>query len=126
MLVIIHNTAFLFDFNRSIQYTYLESTTLHPALISAVAENLNTKVEWLSSVNITVVRKSFDGRWKKAGQPKFVYTVDLHLTKEQSKLIKITPKEGRYDPLSAVLSAKSATEQADGATKDKRIVIIGN
>lgn len=83
-------------------------------------------MEWLSSVNITVVRKSFDGRWKKAGQPKFVYTVDLHLTKEQSKLIKITPKEGRYDPLSAVLSAKSATEQADGATKDKRIVIIGN
>ena len=103
----------------------LDSTTLHPALISAVAENLNTKMESLSSVNMTVVRKSFDGRWKKAGQPKFVYTVDLFLTKEQSKLIKIVPKEGRYDPLPAALSAKSAFLSSDGATKDRRIVIIG-
>lgn len=104
----------------------LDSTTLHTALVSAVATNLNTNVELLLSVNMTVVRKSFDGRWKKAGQPKFVYTVDVNLTKEQSRLIKIMPKEGRQEPLSSASFPESGADQSpDGAKHNRRVVIIG-
>ena len=74
---------------------------------------------------MTVVRKSFDGRWKKAGQPKFVYTVDVSLTKEQSRLIKIVPKEGRQEPLLATSFSGSAAQSPDGATYNRRVVIIG-
>eukprot|EP01035_Chromulina_nebulosa_P030545 gene30545-40595_t len=103
-----------------------DTTTLHTALVSAVATNLNTNVELLSSVNMTVVRKSFDGRWKKAGQPKFVYTVDVSLTKEQSRLIKIVPKEGRQEPLSSASFPESdAVQSPDGAKHNRRVVIIG-
>ena len=105
---------------------FLDTTTLHTALVSAVATNLNTNVELLSSVNMTVVRKSFDGRWKKAGQPKFVYTVDVSLTKEQSRLIKIVPKEGRQEPLSSASFPESdAVQSPDGAKHNRRVVIIG-
>ena len=44
--------------------------------------------------------QAFDGRWKKFGQPKFVYTVDVQLTLDQCRAVRIKPAEGRVEALS--------------------------
>jgi hypothetical protein len=54
--------------------------------------------------------QAFDGRWKKFGQPKFVYTVDVQMTLDQCRAIRIKPAEGRIEALSDI---ESLTEHLD-------------
>ena len=48
--------------------------------------------------------QAFDGRWKKFGQPKFVYTVDVQLTLDQCRAVRIKPAEGKVEALSDIAS----------------------
>ena len=57
-----------------------------------------------------IISQAFDGRWKKFGQPKFVYTVDVQLTLDQCRAVKIRPAEGRVEALSDI---ESLTEHLD-------------
>ena len=55
--------------------------SVHEALKAAVMAKLKQYTKSLPNheVNIVICKKSFDGRWKKSGQPKFIYTVDVEL-----------------------------------------------
>ena len=81
------------------------------AIFSAVMKCLGIKQddirkEKIDMAAITVVKKSFDGRWKKDGQPKFVYTVDISLNIDFCRKIRIRPKDGKIQ-----LMAKDAIGQ---------------
>ena len=92
-----------------------------------------------------IVRKAFDGRWRKFGQPQFVYTVDVRLSEglESSLRAPLKPVNGRIDALKSGpqdkdmgflasnkdkeqrLSASSISKGKGGNSNDKRVVVIG-
>ena len=55
--------------------------SVHEALKAAVMAKLKQYTKSLPNheLKIVICKKSFDGRWKKSGQPKFIYTVDVVL-----------------------------------------------
>lgn len=98
---------------------------VHPRLIEATYRQLGIKqsTENASIFNITIVRKSFDGRWKKSGQPKFVYTVDVELPDKIAKRAKIVRKEGLIEPIKQGVAIKPVQLGTVGASAD--VIIVG-
>lgn len=86
-----------------------DSVLPHDALIDKVAKVLGIKnsngtstthgKEFITLDSIKVIKKAFDGRWKKFGQPKFVYTVDIDLRKDIEHSIRVRPVEGQIEPI---------------------------
>ena len=86
-----------------------DSVSPHDALIDKVAKVLGIKSsngtstthgkEFITLDSIKVIKKAFDGRWKKFGQPKFVYTVDIDLRKDTEHRIRVRPVEGQIEPI---------------------------
>jgi len=103
---------------------------LHNTLqMMGIDDNFNSYID-SGGVNVTIARKSFDGRWKKAGQPKFVYTVDVDITKKVSKEIRLRQIDGKFELLpipsssSLPLPTKIFTTAADSSAKKKKSAII--
>lgn len=101
----------------------------HQELLTAVAKMIgldNNKSRLTESI-VKVVKKSFDGRWKKTG-PKFVYTVDVDLTSCSDKSVRIYPKEGQIEE---VAEEQESIQQSlsrsvlDNKGNQPRIVIVG-
>jgi len=103
----------------------------HLQLLTAIAKliGLDNKNS-LSESTVKVVKKSFDGRWKKTG-PKFVYTVDVDLTSCSDKSLRIHPKEGQLEEISSGEDQESIQESLSRMVLDlkgdnqSRIVIVG-
>lgn len=72
---------------------------------------------------VTIVKKSFDGRWKKEGQPKFVYTVDVCLPLATCKLLRLRPLDGRREltPEGDSVPEPEAVAPPSGG----RVVVVG-
>jgi FAD binding domain len=113
-----------------------EDWAIHEALLQAVASRLGPKAaEALPEV--TILRKSFDGRWKKDGQPKFVYTVDVQLTAASAKKLKLRPRHGMLEPTPAAEAEQQLPTAAAAGTNDAaaaaqpsaakpRVVVVGS
>lgn len=108
----------------------------HDALVVKVAKVLRLATDrekphfkYLTVEAITVVKKSFDGRWKKSGQPKFVYTVDLDLRNDTEHCVRIRPVEGLVEPLKEEITAEATTSTAlsssSMASTNQRVIIVG-
>jgi len=101
---------------------------IHPALVNATCHFLNIvsndHIERLKD-KIVVVRKSFDGRWKKSGQPKFVYSVDVHLPGDIAQSIKIAPKEGRIEAINPTALNSVSSSPSPMASSSLPIIIVG-
>ena len=90
-----------------------------------ISENFNSYID-SGGVNVTIARKSFDGRWKKAGQPKFVYTVDVDITKKVSKEVRLRQVEGKFELLSSPTPPMpAAAPAASSSIKRKSAIIVG-
>ena len=86
-----------------------DDISLHPGLVKAINSLLGVransdsvdkdKAVIFTDENVKVVRKSFDGRRKKSGQSKFVYTVDVNLTIGECRKLRIRSLKGRVEPL---------------------------
>jgi uncharacterized FAD-dependent dehydrogenase len=97
--------------------------SVHAELIEQLMKSLSAKDDVsIKKDQVTIVRKSFDGRWKKVGQPKFVYTCDINLTTEQCKKLKLRSIEGKIESINNL--ANKSTETRPLATKPK-VVIVG-
>ena len=142
--------------------------TLHPALLKSIACNQDLsmsetqKSAFLNDVTqlappgsidedscrVRIVRKAFDGRWKKLGQPQFVYTVDVRLSAALERSLALKAINGRIDllengpPLDVGFRASESESEekndlTQGKAKDKdkhdtkiaaagnRVVVIG-
>jgi hypothetical protein len=108
------------------------SVSTHDSLISSVMDELPIKrIPFnITTEDITVVKKAFDGRWRKSGQPKWVYTVDLTIPSSlikqkfsikeiKGRIERITPKS--IDTTSLITSA--STTSPSGASP--KIVVVG-
>ena len=85
------------------------------------SDSKSVKIE---NEDIKVIRKSFDGRWKKAGQPKFVYTVDVNVSSIVNKKLKLIPIQGRIEKVSDDNLPK--LKLLNLPIKHPEIVIVGN
>lgn len=73
--------------------------------------------------NFKIIRKSFDGRWKKFGQPKFVYTIEITITGELSHLLYLKHNEGQIE----FLNQLNIEDRYDAETiRSPKVVIIGS
>lgn len=103
---------------------------IHDNLLTAIGKQIgiDSKSTLLNS-NCKVIKKSFDGRWKKSGQPKFVYTVDVDLTSTSKPNIKIYPKEGSIEEINTdedtVDTILSEYNEIHKNEEKNRIVIVG-
>lgn len=101
----------------------------HQELLTAVAKMIgldNNKSSLTESI-VKVVKKSFDGRWKKTG-PKFVYTVDVDLTSCSDKSVRIYPKEGQVEEVAEEqesIQQSLSRSMLDNKGNQSRIVIVG-
>lgn len=95
----------------------------HSSLISAVIDALPLKRIPFNITNedVTVVKKAFDGRWKKSGQPKWVYTIDLAIPKTLKQKFSIKEVKGRIEK---VLSPRS-TDSTDINKDTSPLIITG-
>lgn len=119
---------------------------LHEALLETVAKTLKLAekdqealmrvlergneddgIDRKDEFQVRVMRKSFDGRWKKFGQPQFVYTIDISLPKVMSKQVRLRPQEGRLEPVPVDINDAPIhipLEDGDGR-KLKNVVVVG-
>lgn len=102
----------------------------HQELLTAVAKmiGLDNNKNSLTESIVKVVKKSFDGRWKKTG-PKFVYTVDVDLTSCSDKSVRIYPKEGQIEEVAeeqeSIQQSLSRMVLDNNKGNQTRIVIVG-
>lgn len=97
--------------------------SVHDQLLVQLIKTLSSRDDVsVRKDQVTIVRKSFDGRWKKVGQPKFVYTCDVNLTSEQSKKLKLRSVEGKIESIND--QANASIQPRPLATKPK-VVIVG-
>ena len=102
-----------------------DSVTPHDALIAKVQKTLRLSENALTNDSLVVVKKAFDGRWKKTGQPKFVYTVDVDVRNEAN--LRVRPVEGKIEvrtpPAKPARSLVPSPLQPPSV--DKRVVVVG-
>ncbi|CAM9147629.1 unnamed protein product [Phaeothamnion confervicola] len=80
----------------------------------------------VTAAKITIVRKSFDGRWRKGGEPKFSYTVDVTLTPEDAKKLRLSPRPARIEPAPPSEGGATARVNASAATAATAAATAGN
>jgi uncharacterized FAD-dependent dehydrogenase len=117
-----------------------DDTGIHPSLLLAVANYLSidkltgSTIEALMDSggieSVEVVKKAFDPRRKRSGQPKFVYTVDVAFSLETCRMLKVRPLEGRVEALAEddeneikqlIIPSPSSSAQK----KSKHVVVVG-
>ena len=103
---------------------------IHDNLLIAIGKQIGIDIKSnLLNSNFKVIKKSFDGRWKKSGQPKFVYTVDVDLTSISKTNVKIYPKEGSIEEIikeeDTVDNVLSEYQEIHKNNEKNRIVIVG-
>ena len=83
--------------------SFIDHIEMHPALLDEIAAMTGMKPGVkLDHYLISIVRKSFDGRWKKQGEPKFVYAIDLAVPKkDMNSFPKLAPKMGKIELLNS-------------------------
>lgn len=118
-----------------IAFSSLDSHSLHDGLLarlSSVVRYNFTQQGLPADVNITVVRKSFDGRWKKSKQPAFTYTVDMVGSSTASTFRKLYPQGNRIELVNEVFKLTEQqpllppmTLPTNGDHTKQRIVIVG-
>lgn len=79
-------------------------------------------------LSVKVMRKAFDGRRKKSGQPQFVYTLDLAIPRSLAKQLRLRPQEGQLEPVP--LEEPDTVpfipgEPSDRSMRRKRVVVVG-
>jgi len=97
-----------------------DDVALHAAVVTAVNARLSKALPVKAAFSdMTVVRKAFDGRWKKhkSKQPRFVYTVDVRVSGKN----KLVPQEGQLERLFGI----SAPPETQAAAAQKRVVVVG-
>ncbi|CAM9899055.1 unnamed protein product, partial [Discosporangium mesarthrocarpum] len=68
-------------------------------VVEAVAAKLGAaKKGEVEACNMKVVRKSFDARVRKDGQPKFVYTIDVDVSLASTKKLRLRTQQGKIEP----------------------------
>ena len=108
-----------------------EIITHHPELLKYLTKFLSKMAKGITinESNVEVVRKSFDGRWKrgKINEPSFVYTLDVKIP---SKL-KIKDVSGKIEKL-VKMNSSSTTKNIntdisiiESIKKKKKVVIVG-
>lgn len=122
---------------------------LHEAIVSSLAkllrlsqaekEALNAFVDrekscdnnedTFSDYKLEIIRKSFDGRWKKKGQPSFVYTVDVTLPMDVVKRLRLSPSSGRLDDVQPGAARSDPTFSEAGVSQREaereRVIVVG-
>lgn len=78
-----------------------DSYIVNDHIVNATCRSLGIKMSELNSngddLKVSIVRKSFDGRWKKMGKPTFVYTVDVELSHDVCKKIRPRHVDGQME-----------------------------
>lgn len=99
-------------------------------MLEEIARTLKaSNIEELRKFPIKIVKKSFDGRWKKSGTPHFVYTVDVTIDLANGKSFRgLQVKEGRIeilpqDDTPTLLLSKTADESKQNSLP--KVVIVG-
>jgi len=98
-----------------------DSVTSHDALVTKVRKLLRVGENAVTNASLAVVKKAFDGRWKKTGQPKFVYTVDVDVRNEAN--VRVRPVEGKIEVRAPQPSPPVSSPPAQSV--DKRVVVVG-
>jgi hypothetical protein len=109
-----------------------DDISVHDNLYNNVIKELNLKSNSIKKItssklpieSIQLIRKSFDPRIKKSGQPRFVYTVDVTITNDLSKQLKLKPIEGKIEIISNEINSIQNTMLTSFANKP-RVVIVG-
>ncbi|KAG5190617.1 hypothetical protein JKP88DRAFT_352619 [Tribonema minus] len=104
---------------------------IHDAVLSAISTRLGMRPDMpsLLSADVSIVRKSFDGRWKKDGEPKFVYTVDVRVDRGTAAKLKLRVKEGRMEPAPAPAAATAAAPASAVWSTEAaapRVLVVGS
>lgn len=93
---------------------------VHEALREAVLAKLRPAVKHLpKDFRLSVCKKSFDGRWKKSGQPRFIYTVDVDLPRS----VRVVTSQGRLERVAAESPSESSQLPRGMAPS---VVIVGS
>ena len=100
------------------------------SLKSVISPRDKNKVS-LKIYDLTVVKKAFDGRWKKHGQPKWVYTVDITIPSSSVNKMGLKPLPGKFEqlpytaPSSTIITNTSSVPKTLHIKSQPRIVIVG-
>jgi uncharacterized FAD-dependent dehydrogenase len=115
---------------------------LHTALLEKLSKKLGLKdkdkdmllnilspenEDGSGGIEVKVARKAFDARWKKLGQPKFVYTVDISLPKAKAQQFRLRPQEGKIEPIfdDTEESIPGMPSSSPSGKRLKRAVVVG-
>lgn len=109
-----------------------DSYSVTPALLSSVVHSIGLKTpNALTENDVAIVRKAFDGRWKKVGQPKWSYTVDVNISSFLARKLNIRSLPGRIDKISdsdrmAEGTVNISLQKSKPASLSKsKVVIVG-
>lgn len=107
-----------------------DSVEVHPALREALGLRMRTLSRGAvdeamaeESTSISVVKKSFDARWKKLGQPHFTYTVDVRLSEGAAARLRIADQPGRVERVLPEYAPPAPLYPAHAPAP--RVVVIG-
>ena len=82
-----------------------------------------------SEYKLEIIRKSFDGRWKKKGQPSFVYTIDVTLPVNIVNRLRLAPISGRLEAINNDNNTDGLKHtfsiQTDGTAQRERVIVVG-
>jgi hypothetical protein len=99
-------------------------TLMHPSLQLALEKKIKFRFkEDFYSNNVTIVKKAFDGRRKKNGQPRWIYTIDLTLSMSNASTVGLKNEEGKVELLTKVVSKPSGLINLK--VNVPKIVIVG-
>lgn len=111
-----------------------DDISVHDNLYNNVIKELNLKSNSIKKItpkslpieSIQLIRKSFDPRIKKSGQPRFVYTVDVTIPIDLSKQLKLKSIEGKIESLSnEIILDNKVLSNFNIKNKDLKVVIVG-
>ena len=109
-----------------------DDVSVHDNLYSNVLKELNLKSNSIKKVtssklpieSIQIIRKSFDPRIKKSGQPRFVYTVDVTIPTDLSSKLQLKSVEGKIELITNEI-VHGSSNVISTVNKTPRVIIVG-
>ena len=109
-----------------------DDISLHDNLYNNVLKELNLKSNSIKKVtssklpieSIQIIRKSFDPRIKKSGQPRFVYTVDVTIPTDLSSKLLLKSVEGKIELITNEI-VYGSSNVISTVNKTPRVIIVG-
>ena len=102
-----------------------DSVVAHEKLMESIIQTLKSRSSW-KPTNLNIVKKAFDGRWKKFGQPKWVYTVDIEIPLNIIKQIGLKEFPGKFEKMIPTkLLTTSSLNAETSVSSSPKIVIVG-